>query len=229
MSDMRSSARLLALAAVCVLALTVMLPAGAKDRTVSIRDNSYASVYVLVFVGDTVMWRNDGDTGHTVTAYDRSFDSSPMTQNSCASLNPLASTDCLRPDETVAHTFSRPGTYNYYCKAHGDPSIEPDPDVPTTEQPCGMCGVIEVRRKQAPPPTTRELPSSPSPSPDASASESPSPSPSPTDSLSPSPQALGSTEPSGSSGGGRLGLAFLTILALSGAGYVTWRRFLAPR
>jgi plastocyanin len=227
MSEMRSSARLLALAAACVLAVMGTPSAGAKDRTVSIRDNYYGSVYVLVFVGDTVTWRNDGDTGHTVTAHDRSFDSSPMTQNTCASLNPLASTDCIRPDETFAHTFDRPGTYDYYCKAHGDPSIEPDPNVPATEQPCGMCGVVEVRRKPKTRPSATESPTT-SPSPSPSESESASPSPSPSDSTPP-PEALDPTEPSGSSGGGRVGIAFLTILALSGAGYYTWRRFLAPR
>lgn len=68
---------------------------------------------LTVTVGTTVIWRNVGVQVHDVHARDHSFDSPSM-----------------QPGATFSYTFTKPGTYPYYCAPHeGD----------------GMVGVIEVR------------------------------------------------------------------------------------
>ena len=57
-----------------------------------------------VAAGTTVTWKNADAEPHTVTADDGSYDSGS-----------------LAPGATYTHTFTRPGTYTYYCKFHGGP------------------------------------------------------------------------------------------------------------
>lgn len=52
-------------------------------------------------VGETVTWKNDDSTAHTVTADDGSFDSGN-----------------LATDKTFSHKFDKPGTYSYHCSLH---------------------------------------------------------------------------------------------------------------
>lgn len=220
---------------VVVLALLVSSPAPAKDAGIGIEDNFYRSPFVVLRVGDTVTWRNDGGDQHTVMSYPgspESFDSSPQTTDgNCTPL--LGTRDCIEPGRTFEWTFTEPGTYEYHCKVrgHADPSVRPDPNIlDGREQPCGMCGVIVVQAGDQPSPTRS---AKPSPSPTAS----PSPSPSPTETASPSPVptttgtviATGDEPVSGGGGrgGGRAAIALGSIVALGAAGWWTWRRFLA--
>ncbi len=59
-----------------------------------------------VKVGDTVTWKNDGNSKHTVT----STEGSPATFSS----------PNLEPGKTFVQTFSAPGTYSYFCSIHPD-------------------------------------------------------------------------------------------------------------
>ena len=224
-------------AAVIVGLVLSIPPAGAENVPVPIRDNYFSVPFRVVTVGDRVTWRNEGSSQHTVRSYPGapfSFDSSPDTNDgNCTPL--LGTRDCIEPGRTFRVSFDTPGTYEYYCKVtgHADPSVRPDPDISNgREQPCGMCGVIVVREESSPEPNVR----SPSPEP-SERSPSPSPSPSESGSESSDPDAslepvepLDPDEPVGSSGaGGRLAIAFGSVVVLAGAGYVIWQRFLAPR
>ena len=54
-----------------------------------------------ISAGTTVVWTNQGQEVHTVTAPDGSFDSGD-----------------IEPGERRSITFSRPGTYSYHCTPH---------------------------------------------------------------------------------------------------------------
>ena len=78
--------------------------AAAKDA--SIKDNAFAPKAITVNVGDTLTWTIAGQNEHTVTADNGGFDS-----------------DDLKAGEKTAFsfTFTKPGTFAYYCKYHGGP------------------------------------------------------------------------------------------------------------
>lgn len=57
---------------------------------------------INVKVGDTVTWTNKDSVIHTVTSY---------------SGNELSS-KILKTGETYSHTFTKAGTFNYYCSIH---------------------------------------------------------------------------------------------------------------
>jgi LPXTG-motif cell wall-anchored protein len=97
----------LALAALAVLA--VAAPAFAATKSVSIGDNFYSPKTVTITEGDTVVWTNNGQAPHSVTANDGSFDSSP----SCPS------SGCMEHGDTYNHTFNSVGTFAYHCRVHG--------------------------------------------------------------------------------------------------------------
>jgi plastocyanin len=69
--------------------------------------SSYATGYdpdnitVLIGVNNTVIWTNNDNEPHTVTASDGSFDSGNM-----------------NPGSTFTYTFTKPGTYLYICTYH---------------------------------------------------------------------------------------------------------------
>ena len=58
-------------------------------------------VTVVIGVNNTVTWVNNDDVPHTVTASDGSFNSGNMNAG-----------------QSWTHTFTTPGTYNYYCTYH---------------------------------------------------------------------------------------------------------------
>jgi len=58
-------------------------------------------VTVVIGVNNTVTWVNNDSAPHTVTADDGSFDSGN-----------------IAPAGTFTFTFTRPGTYEYYCAYH---------------------------------------------------------------------------------------------------------------
>lgn len=86
-----------------------------QEQTVSLTDNNFTPKELHIKPGQTVYWINNGQTAHTVTADDGSFDSG--TFNSGAS---------------YTRTFTKPGRYAYYCTLHGGPAG------------IGMAGVIVV-------------------------------------------------------------------------------------
>src|SRR5215217_1935525 len=65
---------------------------------VSAYDGYFYPADITVPSGTTVVWTNEGDKPHTVTAHDGSFDSGT-----------------LYPGESYQVTFYEPGTYTYQC------------------------------------------------------------------------------------------------------------------
>ncbi len=95
-----------------VLALA-MLAAGAKSSNVNAQEAQAASAEVkidnfsfgpatiTVAAGTTVTWTNRDDIPHTVVSDDKQFKSK-----------------VLDTDEKFSYTFSKPGTYPYFCSIH---------------------------------------------------------------------------------------------------------------
>jgi len=85
------------------LLLLVMPIAGAQQDQggvvpVSAYDGYFEPAHITVSSGTTVVWTNEGEKPHTVTAHDGSF-ASPT----------------LYPGESYQVTFYEPGTYTYQC------------------------------------------------------------------------------------------------------------------
>lgn len=201
-------------------------PANAEGFAVGMRDSYFTRPYLKIVVGDEVTWTNGGDTGHTVTSFNGAFDSSPKTQGTCEA-GLLTSPDCIDPGDSFSQGFSKKGTFDYYCKIHGNTSVEPDPTA-GAEQPCGMCGRVEVVRKAKPTiAPTRTV--NPTPTRKPSPSASPSKSASPKTSATADPNATPGASSGSGKGSGRALLALTAIVALGGAGFGVWRRYLAPR
>jgi plastocyanin len=68
---------------------------------VKIDNFSFGPAAITVAAGTTVTWTNRDDIPHTVVADDKSFKSK-----------------VLDTDEKFSYTFSRPGTYPYFCSVH---------------------------------------------------------------------------------------------------------------
>src|SRR5215467_9048913 len=77
-------------------------PASPASPSVSTTDNAFTPASLHIRPGMTVTWVNNGQTAHTVTADDGSFDS-----------------HTFQPGTTYSHTFTMVGRYPYYCTLHG--------------------------------------------------------------------------------------------------------------
>ncbi len=100
---------------------------------VSAIDNAFSPKELHVKAGQTVTWVNNGQTSHTVTADDNSYDSG-----------------LFNPGAQYSHTYAKPGRYPYYCTLHGGPGGS------------GMAGVIIVDSSSSVVPTFNTLqPSTP--------------------------------------------------------------------
>lgn len=75
----------------------------ATHATVSIDNFTFTPKSLSVAVGATVTWVNHDDVPHTATS-----DDEPATFDSKA----------LDTDDKYSFTFTKPGTYKYYCKVH---------------------------------------------------------------------------------------------------------------
>jgi plastocyanin len=82
--------------------LVIVKPtAPAPAPTVSIQGFAFAPEVLQVSAGTTVVWTNNDPAPHTVTAEDRSFDSSLLMTN-----------------QTFQRGFDTPGTFLYQCSLH---------------------------------------------------------------------------------------------------------------
>ena len=106
--------RLSCLVALSFLALLLVVPvAGAQPQDmmgqsttpktwkVDMEDFYFEPANAAIQPGDTIMWVNEGNTPHTVTADDGSFDSGT-----------------LQPGESYSHTFQSAGMVPYHCSIH---------------------------------------------------------------------------------------------------------------
>jgi plastocyanin len=67
----------------------------------SMKSIAFQPSRIEITVGSTVAWTNNDAVEHTVTAIDRSFDSGN-----------------IAPGATWQYTFTRPGTYQFFCVVH---------------------------------------------------------------------------------------------------------------
>jgi len=72
-----------------------------SDVHVSIDNYAFKAPSVTIAPGTAVVWKNQDDDPHTVTADDGSFDSKGLGQG-----------------DTFRHVFAKPGKYAYHCSAH---------------------------------------------------------------------------------------------------------------
>ena len=106
--------RLSYLVALSILALLLFVPpAGAwqnqgtmgrstpKVWVVSIEDFYFEPANAAIQPGDTIIWINEGNHPHTVTADNGSFDSGT-----------------LQPGQSFSWTFQNPRTVTYHCSIH---------------------------------------------------------------------------------------------------------------
>lgn len=100
------SAVLTLLAAVAVAISTQPgLTAKAADQSgstaVKIDNFSFGPPTLTVSAGTTVTWTNNDDVPHTVVSDEKLFKSK-----------------ALDTDDKFSYTFTKPGTYNYFCSVH---------------------------------------------------------------------------------------------------------------
>ena len=79
-------------------------PRTAATSNVSAIDFQFEPKTIVVSVGDTITWKNNGVFTHTVTADDNSF-TSPN----------------LAPNDQFSQTFASAGVFPYHCQFHGAP------------------------------------------------------------------------------------------------------------
>jgi plastocyanin len=77
-------------------------PAGGRDTvTAAVQDFLFRPGRLEIAAGTTIMWTNDGQVIHTVSAADGGFDSGP-----------------IEPGQRRSITFTRPGTFPFHCTPH---------------------------------------------------------------------------------------------------------------
>ncbi len=101
------------------LLFTALLSSRGAEHEVMVDNYDFMPERLTINVGDTVVWVAYAPD-HTVSADDGSFDSIPIE-------------DSIPVGGSFKHTFTTPGTYSYYCAAHGGSGGT------------GMAGVIVVR------------------------------------------------------------------------------------
>jgi plastocyanin len=73
----------------------------ASTGAVGIKDFKFAPPVLTIPVGTTVTWINHDEEPHTITSATGAFGSAGLSN-----------------DETFTQTFTRPGTYAYFCSLH---------------------------------------------------------------------------------------------------------------
>jgi plastocyanin len=87
--------------------LAALIPASAQatnpvsPTTVHIRDDKFVPAAVTIAAGQKIVFINDDDDAHTVTADDHSWDSEGLNQG-----------------QQWQHAFSKAGTVAYHCTVH---------------------------------------------------------------------------------------------------------------
>lgn len=98
------------LVAVTVIAVSIVAggskhlfaaPPAASETQVKIDNFTFAPQSITVPVGSSIRWTNRDDIPHTVVSDDKSFKSKPLDTN-----------------DEFSFTFTKPGTYSYFCSIH---------------------------------------------------------------------------------------------------------------
>ena len=72
-----------------------------SEVAVKIDNFSFSPATITVSAGTTVRWTNRDDIPHTVVSEDKTFKSK-----------------VLDTDDQFTYTFTKPGTYDYFCSIH---------------------------------------------------------------------------------------------------------------
>ena len=103
--------------------------AAAQDSAaVSMQNVAFSPKAVTVKVGATVTWINQDSMGHTVTPADKAQWGTDGSGDGVS--------EWLQRGQSWSHTFTQPGTYEYYCKPHASMGSSGDYQ--------GMVGVVHV-------------------------------------------------------------------------------------
>lgn len=99
---------------IAAVAILILMAAGSRitasavaqdgkpaETAVKIDNFNFSPSPLTVAAGTTIRWTNRDDIPHTVVSEDKSFKSK-----------------VLDTDETFAYTFTKPGTYTYFCSIH---------------------------------------------------------------------------------------------------------------
>ncbi len=89
---------------------------GGKEFQIEMKNSLFDPQTITIEPGTVVTWTNEDDLIHTVTSGSRNNETS------------LFDSGNMRKGETFSFTFSKKGTYDYFCRPH-----------------TGMEGVIEVQ------------------------------------------------------------------------------------
>jgi amicyanin len=108
----------LAIKAAIVALLAVGSLARADGPSVKIDNFTFGPAELTVAVGTTVTWINEDDIPHAIAASDKSFKSK-----------------ALDTDDTYAFTFTKPGTYEYFCSLHPQMKATIVVDAPGSPKP----------------------------------------------------------------------------------------------
>lgn len=84
-----------------LIALVGATPSSPPALTVIMKDDAYAPTRLTITAGQTVTFVNQDDDAHTVTSSNGWFDSKGLDTNG-----------------VWRHTFTKPGTYAYFCELH---------------------------------------------------------------------------------------------------------------
>ncbi len=107
---------------IAVLTLFALVPSlsAASKTEVEIEDFAFVPKSVTIFQGDTVVWKNRDNVGHTSTSGESGVP------------NGLWDSGILGRDQTFSRVSDSAGTFPYYCKPHpimtGTVVVEPRPD-----------------------------------------------------------------------------------------------------
>jgi plastocyanin len=74
----------------------------ASGAAIKIDNFSFGPAEITIPAGSTVTWTNNDDVPHVVTSDD----------------NKMFKSKALDTDDRFSFTFTKPGTYNYYCAIH---------------------------------------------------------------------------------------------------------------
>jgi plastocyanin len=97
----RSKRTGLAVVLLAVALLAASHAPAASPVAVGIKDFKFAPSPLTVPVGATVTWTNHDEEPHTITSASGAFSSAGLSN-----------------EETFTQTFTRPGTYAYFCALH---------------------------------------------------------------------------------------------------------------
>jgi plastocyanin len=99
----------------------VIIPKGSANPQVDITKLGprqwYLPRQITVSVNDTITWTNNDSEAHTVTSGNGAGIESLM-NNKRGTPNGLFDSRAFKPGQSWTHTFTKPGTYTYFCTIH---------------------------------------------------------------------------------------------------------------